>query len=296
MQCASLTSSIAVPSAGRCPEANGFVPALVARGVVGPADGWSGEVVDDGDDGRGPCAVVVLVGVHADGSRGECEAHVAGVGGRVTARSVMVGEHGRQRRQERGGRTVENGFEQFSYSFDLRGWFVEVAVLEHVHAWFEVLDDDVIGGGHVDEEGVVAVGDQEPGRVVCARVDGATEGLDGGRRRGMASESEGKLTSGALGCVGAVASGRLVSPAMTPASLVASHVPPPTSSRPPRIAGPPPSVSRQVIGIAGRSRRSSRLAATISGSPGTIPLITINRHIATQRTSRLVRRFLSESS
>ena len=89
-----------------------------------------------------------------------------------------------------------------------------------------------------------------------------------------------------LAASGPSRSGRLVSPAITPASLVASHVPPPTSSRPPRIAGPTPSVSRQVIGIAGRSRRSSRLAATTSGSPGTIPLITINRHIATQRTSR----------
>src|SRR4051794_3483612 len=74
-------------------------------------------------------------------------------------------------------------------------------------------------------------------------------------------------------------SGRLVSPATTPASLLASHVPPPTSSRPPRMVRLVPAPSRRVMGTVGRARRSSRLAATIKGSPGTTPLITINRHI-----------------
>ena len=96
---------------------------------------------------------------------------------------------------------------------------------------------------------------------------------------GWRARARGSSPRERLAVSGPSRSGRLVSPATTPASLVANHVPPPTSSRPPRIASPPPAPSRRVIGTVGRARRSSRLAATISGIPGTTPLITINRHI-----------------
>ena len=136
-----------------------------------------------------------------------------------------------------------------------------------------------IGGGHVDEERVVAVGDQEPGRVVRARIDGGAEGLDGGRRRGMAGESEGELTAGALGRVGTVSQRPIGEPG-DDTGLV---------GRQPRAAADlvAPTEDCQSAASAvetghrdvGRARRSSRLAATISGIPGTTPLITINRHI-----------------
>ena len=57
--------------------------------------------------------------------------------------------------------------------------------------------------------------------------------------------------------------GRLVKPTTTPCSLTASQVPPARSSRPPSTLG---LESRStLIECAGRSSRSSRLAATISG-------------------------------
>ena len=71
-------------------------------------------------------------------------------------------------------------------------------------------------------------------------------------------------------------SGWLVSPAQTPCSLTASHVPPESSSRPPRTLGGPS--SRTVMGIAGLSRTSSRLAPTIRGSSGTSCVATTRRH------------------
>jgi hypothetical protein len=67
-----------------------------------------------------------------------------------------------------------------------------------------VLDHNVIGAGHVDEEDVVAVGDQKPGRVERARIDGGAEGVDGSGRRGMPGEGEGELPAGTLGGVGPV--------------------------------------------------------------------------------------------
>ena len=107
----------------------------------------------------------------------------------------------------------------------------------------------------------------------------AAEGLDGGGRRGMPGEGEGELPAGALGGVGTVAQRPIGEPGddtgfvgrqpRAAADLVA-----PTEDR--QFAA---GASRRVIGIVGRARRSSRLAATISGIPGTTPWITINRHI-----------------
>src|SRR5207302_1315514 len=56
----------------------------------------------------------------------------------------------------------------------------------------------------------------------------------------------------------------------------ASHVPPASSSRPPRTRGA--DARRTVIGTAGRSKRSSRLAPTTKGRSSRTCARTISRH------------------
>src|SRR5436190_17367878 len=78
---------------------------------------------------------------------------------------------------------------------------------------------------------------------------------------------------------GSLVAGRLVSPATTPASFTASHVPPASSSRPPTMRG---LASRKTaIGVAGRSNSSSRLAPTTNGKSRCVCVSTISRHMAT---------------
>src|SRR4029079_8406127 len=79
-----------------------------------------------------------------------------------------------------------------------------------------------------------------------------------------------------LGTVGGVIIGTLVSPATSRDSLVARHVPPARSSRPPRIPGVSES---EVMATAGRLSHSSRLAATTSGAPGITRDSTTRRHM-----------------
>ena len=124
-----------------------------------------------------------------------------------------------------------------------------------------------------------AVGDQQPGRVVRAGIDGRAEGLDGGGRGGVARRARGAAHRG-------IAWPRRARRAAAGWSARRPRRPrwsPTTCRRRPRRARRGWPVRRlpssRVIGIAGRARRSSRLAATISGIPGTTPLITIKRHI-----------------
>src|SRR5215213_11172976 len=88
--------------AGR-PVMIGRAPAALARRLVGPADGWTRGVVGSGDDGRRTRAVVVLVGVDADGSRGHRQARVAGILRWFAGWHVMVGEERRQAVEHHGG-------------------------------------------------------------------------------------------------------------------------------------------------------------------------------------------------
>ena len=184
-----------------------------------------------------------------------------------------------QRPEQLGGSTGEHGIEQFADPVDLRRRLVHAAVLEHVHTR---------GRCSTTTRSVPVTSTKN------TSWRSATRSHDGLYALGSMAVPNASTASTAVGCrasargssprerfaaSGPSRSGRLVSPATTPASLVASHVPPPTSSRPPRIAGPPSAPSRRVIGMVGRARRWSRLAATISGIPGTTPLTTINRHI-----------------
>ena len=77
--------------------------------------------------------------------------------------------------------------------------------------------------------------------------------------------------------------GMLVSPATSPYSLVASHVPPARSSRPPRICG---ASQREVIATAGRASDSSRLAATTNGIPGMTRESMTRRHMPLREITR----------
>src|SRR5215218_8358205 len=192
-------------SGGSRPEGVRTLPLAVAWGVAGPADVRRAGVVVDGDDGRRTGAVIVLVGMDTDGSGGGGEARVAGVGRWFARRHLVIGEQRRQDLEHRGVLAVQGRIEQVAYPVCLRRRLVEVVVLEYVHPRSEVLDDDLVGGGHVDEERVIAVGDQQPARVVRARIDGRAEGLDGGGRGGMGGEGEGQLTAGSLGRIGTVA-------------------------------------------------------------------------------------------
>src|SRR5687767_14267744 len=78
--------------AGCWPEIVGFVPSVMARRVVGPADDWRGGPVGDGDDGRRTRAVVILVGMNADGSCGQGEARIAGIDRWLAGWQLMVGQ------------------------------------------------------------------------------------------------------------------------------------------------------------------------------------------------------------
>ena len=81
------------------------MPSAVARRVVGPVDGRWGGVVGDGDDGRRTRAVVVLVGMDADGSCGQGKARIAGIGRWLAAWHAVVGEQGGQAIEQHGGST-----------------------------------------------------------------------------------------------------------------------------------------------------------------------------------------------
>ena len=133
--------------------------------------------------------------MHADRSCGDGEAWVGRIGRRLARGHVVVGEQGGQPVEDHAGSAGDDGTQEFPDPLHLWGWLVQAAVLEHVDTRSKVLDDDLISGGHVDEECVVAVGDKEPGRVVRARIDGGAERLDGGRRRGVVGERKRELAS-----------------------------------------------------------------------------------------------------
>jgi hypothetical protein len=177
----------------------------------------------------------------------------------------MVSEQGGQPVDQYGGSTVEDGIEQFPDALDLGGRLVQWAVLEHVHTRSEVLDHDPIGAGHVDEEGVTAVGNQEPGRVERAWIDGGAEASTAAAAVGCRARARG--SRGGSGGVGAVSQRPIGEPGddtglvgrqpRAAADLVAT-----TEDR--QFVTTP---SRAVIRIVGRAWRSCGWPATISGIP-----------------------------
>ena len=65
---------------------------------------------------------------------------------------AMVGEQGGQAVEQHGGSTRLGGIEEFPDPLDLWRRLVQRAALERVHTRSEVLDHDLLGAGHVDEE------------------------------------------------------------------------------------------------------------------------------------------------
>src|SRR5215203_1157424 len=265
-------------SGGSRPEGVRTLPLAVAWGVAGPADVRRAGVVVDGDDGRRTGAVIVFVGMDTDGSGGGGEARVAGVGRWFARRHLVIGEQRRQDLEHRGVLAAQGRIEQLAHPVCLRRRLVRlrfsstctpgrrcstmtssVAITSTKNA--------SLRSATSSQHGLYA-----PGSMAVPKASTAAAAV------GWPASARGSSPRDRLAASGPSRSGRFVSPATTPTSLVANQVPPPTSSRPPRMAGPPTPSSR-VIGIAGRARRSSRLAATISGIPGTTPLITIKRHI-----------------
>ena len=125
------------------------------------------------------------------------------------------------------------------------------------------------GPGEVDEPQRRAVADQQPAsrcsrpgwtmpqeRPTASRGASAAGRAPGAARPASASSGPWRLPGAGWS-----------DPAQTPCSLTASQVPPESSSRPPRIRGGPCFEHRDRAST-GRSRTSSRLAPTISGSPG----------------------------
>ena len=118
---------------------------------------------------------------------------------------------------------------------------------------------------------------EQPGSVVVRRPVVGEEVLDAtARRRGCAVRASGSSPRVRREGSRPASRGWLVSPAKTPHSLTASQVPPDCSSRPPSTRGP--SSLSTVMGTAGRSRNSSRLAPMRRGVSGKRRNATTSRH------------------
>jgi hypothetical protein len=124
----------------------------------------------------------------------------------------VVGQDGREFRDEVGTAEELSRAEEPADLVDLRGGFTESGVLEDMDAGSEGEGDGSGSGGEVKREERLPVADQEPGRIVVRRGETLEEVLDGLGRRPVGGQGQGELASGPLGRVDTVGKGTVCEP------------------------------------------------------------------------------------